>query len=318
MTPVPRRPIGRTGLSVAPLAFGGNVFGWTADERRSFELLDAFVSAGFNLIDTADTYSRWVPGNHGGESETILGRWLRESGRRRDVVLATKVGMEIAPGRQGLSPQHIRESIDGSLERLGVDRIDLYQSHVDDPATPIEQTLETYRDLIDRGKVGAIGASNFTAARLAESLEVSRKKGLPAYQCLQPRYNLMDRSDFEGDLQRVCAEHRLGVITYSSLASGFLSGKYRSKDDLGKSPRGARAESRLTESGHRILAALDEVAADTGSKSATVALSWLIGRPGVTAAIASATSVTQLEELTAAASLRLPRSAIDRLDQASG
>ncbi|MGB6500445.1 MAG: aldo/keto reductase, partial [Thermoplasmata archaeon] len=317
MSTVPRRPLGSSGFAVAPLAFGGNVFGWTADRTRSFDLLDAFVEAGFNLIDTADVYSRWAPGHQGGESETILGEWLRERGRRRDVVIATKVGMEIAPGRAGLSRSHILRSVDASLARLGVDSIDLYQSHVDDPATPQTETLEAYRDLLDQGKIRSIGASNFTPARLAEALRVSRDHGLPAYSTVQPRYNLMDRSEFEGALEEVCRTHHLGVITYSSLASGFLTGKYRSKDDLGKSPRGARAEARLDARGHRILEALDAVSADTGARPATVALAWLLTRPAVTAPIASATSLDQLAELTAAARLALSSAAIDRLERAS-
>jgi aryl-alcohol dehydrogenase-like predicted oxidoreductase len=309
--------LGRSGLSASPFAFGGNVFGWTVDEPRSFELLDAFVAAGFNLIDTADVYSRWVPGHLGGESETILGHWLRQSGRRKDVLIATKVGFEMGPGRKGLSRRHILESVDASLARLGIDRIDLYQSHEDDPETPIPETLETYRELLDLGKVRVIGASNFGARRLAESLEVGRVHGLPTYQSLQPKYNLMDRAEYEGELEEVCRTRGLGVITYSSLASGFLTGKYRSKADLGKSPRGARAEARLTDRGRRILDALDEVATETGSKPATVALAWLIARPSVTATIASATSLDQLDELIAATRLRLPNAAMERLDRAS-
>ncbi len=302
---------------MGPFAFGGNVLGWTVDEARAFELLDAFVSAGFNLIDTADVYSTWAPGHRGGESETILGRWLKESGRRKEVVLATKVGMEIGPGRQGLSRRHILESIEGSLARLGVDGIDLYQSHVDDPDTPIAETLGTYRELLDLGKIRAIGASNLSAPRLAESLEVSRTQGLPSYESFQPKYNLMDRTEYEGEVESICRAHRLGVITYSSLAQGFLSGKYRSPGDLGKSPRGARAVARLTERGHRILRALDEVATETGSAPATVALAWLIARPGITAGIASATSLVQLEELTSAARLSLPSASLEQLDRAS-
>jgi aryl-alcohol dehydrogenase-like predicted oxidoreductase len=311
-----RRPLGTSGLSIAPLVFGGNVFGWTADERRSFELLDEFVAQGYNLIDTADVYSRWVPGHRGGESETILGHWLKERGRRRDVLIATKVGMEAESG-QGLSRAHIERSVEGSLARLGVDAIDLYFSHTDDPDTPVAETLETYRDLRDAGKVRAIGASNFSAARLAESLQVSRRDGLPAYSCLQPRYNLMDRADYEGALEEVCRTHALGVVTYSSLASGFLTGKYRTPEDLGKSPRGARAGPRLDDRGRRILAALDAAAAENNAKPATVALAWLMARPGITAPIASATSIPQLEELTAAGRLRLSPAAVDALDRAS-
>jgi aryl-alcohol dehydrogenase-like predicted oxidoreductase len=318
MAAVRRRPLGATPFQIAPIAFGGNVFGWTADERRSFELLDAFVSAGFNLIDTADVYSRWVAGHQGGESETIVGRWLKESGRRKDVVIATKVGMEMTAERKGLSRRHILDSVEGSLDRLGIDSIDLYQSHVDDPETPLSETLTTYQELIDARKVRAIGASNFSAARLSEALEVSRSQRLPAYQTLQPRYNLMDRSEFEGEVESLCQTRGLGVITYSSLASGFLTGKYRSQSDLGKSPRGARSESRLTDRGNRILAALDEVAAENGATPAAIALAWLIGRPSVTAPIASATSVGQLAELTTAVRVSLSTSALERLDRASG
>ncbi|MFY9716798.1 MAG: aldo/keto reductase [Thermoplasmata archaeon] len=317
MPAIPRRPLGATPFHVAPFAFGGNVFGWTADERRSFELLDAFVSAGFNLIDTADVYSRWVTGHRGGESEAILGRWLQQSGRRKDVVIATKVGMEMTPARKGLSRRHILESVDGSLERLGIDCIDLYQSHLDDPETPLPETLATYQELIDAHKVRAIGASNYSAARLAEALGVSRTQGLPAYQTFQPRYNLMDRSEFEGEVETLCQSRGLGVITYSALASGFLTGKYRSKSDLGKSPRGARAERGLTDRGRRILAALDDVAAENAATPAAVSLAWLIGRPSVTAPIASATSLAQLADLMTASRISLSASALERLDRAS-
>lgn len=317
MAPLERRPIGRSGISIAPFAFGGNVLGWTADERRSFELLDAFVDAGFDLVDTADVYSRWVPGHRGGESETILGRWLRESGRRRDVVIATKVGMEDGSGRKGLSRRHIREAVDESLARLGVDTIDLYQSHVDDPDTSLSETLETYQELIDLGKVRAIGASNYTAPRLAEALELARNRGLPSYECLQPRYNLADRSEYEGPLAQVCRAHGLGVITYGSLAGGFLSGKYRLPSDASKSPRGTRAVTRLDRRGQEILRALDATSAEVGAPPATVALAWLIGRPGITAPIASATSLSQFAELSAAVRLRLSSAAVERLERAS-
>ncbi|HTP54065.1 MAG TPA: aldo/keto reductase [Thermoplasmata archaeon] len=317
MAPPSLRPLGSTSLKVAPFAFGGNVLGWTADERRSFELLDAFVSAGFNLIDTADVYSRWVAGHEGGESETILGRWLKESGRRKEVVIATKVGMEMAPDRKGLSRKHILASAQASLRRLGVDSIDLYQAHVDDPETPLAETLGAFQELLDAGTVHAIGASNYSAARLAEALDVSRTQGLAAFQTFQPRYNLMDRTEFEGAVETVCRTHGLGVITYSSLASGFLTGKYRSKNDLGKSPRGVRAETRLTERGTRILGALDAVAAEHGATPAAVALAWLMGRPSVTAPIASATSLGQLAELTSAVRLSLGPAALERLERAS-
>lgn len=311
------RALGRSGLSVAPVALGGNVFGWTVDERTGFQILDAFVSAGFNLIDTADTYSAWVPGHVGGESEGMIGRWLRESGRRKEVVIATKVGMEMGDHRKGLSRAHIEESVDASLARLGVDSIDLYQAHVDDGSVPLEETLSTFAALRDQGKVRALGASNFTADRLEEALSVSQEHGWPRFESLQPRYNLMDRSEFEGPLESVCRQHGLGVIGYGSLAGGFLTGKYRAADDRGKSPRGERAVARLTERGTRILHALDEVAADTGASPAAVALAWAMARPGVTAPIASATSVAQLAELLRAASLTLSASAMRTLETAS-
>ena len=317
MSAPPRRPLGRSGLKVAPFALGGNVFGWTVRPERSFLLLDAFTSAGFNLIDTADTYSIWVPGNHGGESETILGRWMRDRGTREDVVIATKVGMDMGAGGTGLSPDHIATSIAGSLRRLQTDYIDLYQAHEDDRSTPLEVTLEAFDNLVGQDRVHAIGASNYTAERLQEALHVSSARGYRRYESLQPRYNLMDREGFEGPLETLCRAEGLGVLTYSSLASGFLSGKYRSKADLAKSPRGARAGSRLTERGFRILAALDEVAARFGVAPATVAVAWLMSRPAVTAPIASATSVEQLQELLRAASLHLDAAALSALERAS-
>lgn len=312
------RPLGRSGLKVAPFALGGNVFGWTADEPTSLRILDAFVAAGFNLIDTSNTYSIWVDGHRGGESETILGRWLVASGRRDEVVIATKVGMDMGPGGKGLSPEHIRRSVAASLRRLRVDRIDLYQAHEDDPTVPLSDTLGAFAALIDEGKVRAMGASNYGAARLNEALRVSRERGLPRYESLQPRYNLMDREEFEAGLGASCQAAGLGVITYSSLASGFLTGKYRQATDSVKSPRGMRAVSRLNPRGVRILAALDEVATSVGSSPAPVALAWLMSRPAVTAPIASATSVEQLRELLRAAELSLSRSALDQLDAASG
>src|SRR4051794_39511142 len=222
------RPLGNSGLDVAPLAFGGNVFGWTIDEATSFRLLDAFVEAGFNLVDTADVYSRWAPGNKGGESETILGKWFRSSGKRDRVVLATKVGMEMGPGKKGLSRAYILRAVEDSLRRLQTDYIDLYQSHVDDPETPLQETLATYAELIKEGKVRAIGASNYSADRLAEAVQVSNRFGYPRYESLQPEYNLYDREKFETVLEPLCLERNIGVIPYYSLASGFLTGKYRS------------------------------------------------------------------------------------------
>jgi len=312
---VQRRALGRSGLSVAPLAFGGNVFGWTVDEPSAFRLLDRFVDAGFNLIDTADTYSTWVPGHHGGESESIIGHWLEARGRRDEVLIATKVGMEMSSGAKGLSGAHIEHSIADSLARLRTGHVDLYQSHADDPSVPIEEPLRTYARLLGAGKVRAIGASNFSADRLAAALRASSDLGLPRYECMQPRYNLLDRDGFEGDLEKCCTSAGLGVITYSSLASGFLSGKYRSKADLGKSPRGGRMESRLSGRGTQVLAALDSVSGRLGVPRSTVAIAWILHRPGVTAAIASATSVEQLDELIDGATLQLDATSRKQLDE---
>jgi aryl-alcohol dehydrogenase-like predicted oxidoreductase len=311
------RKLGRSGLEIAPLAFGGNVFGWTADERTSFSLLDKFVSSGFNLVDTADMYSRWAPGHQGGESETVIGKWLAGGARRDRVIIATKVGMEMGPGRKGLSRQHIRRSVEDSLRRLRTDYIDLYQSHADDPDTPLEETLDTYSELIKEGKVRAIGASNYDAPRLLQALQTSQRQDYPRYESLQPQYNLYDRADYESALEPLCVEHEVGVICYYSLASGFLSGKYRSEHDLGKSVRGQAVQKYLNERGMRILAALDEVADQHASTPAQVALAWLIARPGITAPIASATSLKQLDDLIAAAELTLEPASIERLNQAS-
>ena len=314
-----RRPLGRSGLAVAPLAFGGNVFGWTADEATSFSLLDAFVDAGFDLVDTADVYSRWVPGHAGGESETIIGRWLaRSPGRRERIVLATKVGKPMGEGAGGLSRAWIRRAVEDSLRRLRTDRIDLYQSHDDDTATPLEETLETYAALVAEGKVRAIGASNFGAARLAEALATSERLGLPRYETLQPLYNLYDRAAYEAELEPLCRAQGLGVIPYFALARGFLSGKYRGEDDVAKSPRGAGVKAAyFNPRGWRMLAALDAVAQDLRATPAQVALAWAMARPGITAPIASATSVAQFEELAGAAALVLHAEALRRLDDAS-
>jgi aryl-alcohol dehydrogenase-like predicted oxidoreductase len=312
------RSLGSSGLEVAPLALGGNVFGWTADEATSFRILDAFVDAGFNLIDTADVYSRWAPGNQGGESETILGRWFQRSGQRDKVILATKVGMEMGPGQVGLSRAYINEAVDQSLRRLQTDRIDLYQSHKDDPSTPLEETLGAFTELIEAGKVRAIGASNYSADRLREALKVSKENGLATYTCLQPHYNLAERALFEDGLEEACLDADLGVIPYYSLASGFLTGKYRSEADLAQSPRGARAvKNYVNERGFAILKAVDEVAGRLGSNPARVALAWLAARPGITAPIASATSVEQLKDLIAGATLELDPAAVEQLDKAS-
>ncbi len=312
-----QRKLGHSGIEVAPFALGGNVFGWTADEDMSFSILDAFSSSGFNLIDTADIYSNWVPGLKGGESETILGKWLARGGKRDKIVLATKVGMEMAPGRKGLSKQYITEAVEASLRRLNTDYIDLYQSHQDDPETPIEETLDTYDHLIKQGKVRAIGASNFTAARLEASLQVGSSKGLPAYQTFQPHYNLYDRAEFESAARGVCEKHNIGVLSYFSLANGFLTGKYRTPEHLRTSARSDAVKPYMNPRGMRILAALDEVGLGLGKTPAQIALAWLIAQPTVAAPIASATSLAQLDDLMAAAHLNLPSEAIAMLNKAS-
>lgn len=312
-----KRKLGNTGYDVAPLAFGGNVFGWTVDEPTSFLLLDTFVAAGFNLIDTADSYSRWVPGHAGGESEAIIGRWIAKRGRHDDVVIATKIGSDMGLGYKCLRREYIMQGVDQSLKRLQVDAIDLYQSHWDDEATPLEETLEAYSRLIQQGKVKAIGASNLTAARIGQALAESRKHGFPSYATLQPQYNLYDRASFEGPLQDLCIREGIGVITYFSLAAGFLTGKYRSEKDFAKSQRGRGMQKYLNPRGLRILAALDEVAQRHHVKPAHVALAWVMSRPGVTAPIASATSLAQLRELIAAVSLSLDADSVRMLDQAS-
>ncbi len=312
-----QRKLGKSGLEVAPLAFGGNVFGWTATEATSFKLLDAFVAAGFNLIDTADSYSRWIPGNKGGESETIIGNWLRQRpGARAKVIIATKVGSEMGPGQSGLSKAYILGSVERSLQRLNTDHIDLYQSHRDDDKTPIDETLEAYAQLVREGKVRVIGASNFTAARLSASLKSSAAHGFPRYESLQPEYNLVARAKFEGELADLCHKEQIGVIPYFSLASGFLTGKYRSEADFGKSPRGQRMKDLLNDRGRRILAALDQVGKEANATPAQVSLAWLLAH-GVTAPIASATSVEQLDELMRGATLELTRDAVKVLDDAS-
>jgi aryl-alcohol dehydrogenase-like predicted oxidoreductase len=312
-----KRTLGNSGLEVAPLALGGNVFGWTADEPTSFKILDAFVAAGCNLVDTADIYSRWVPGNKGGESETVLGKWLRRSGNRGKVLIATKVGMEMGPDRKGLSKSYILRAVEDSLRRLQSDCIDLYQSHTDDAETPMEETLEAYAQLIRQGKVRAIGASNYTADRLSQALEAGRRPGYPSYQCLQPLYNLYDRADYETELEPLCMEKGVGVIPYFSLASGFLTGKYRSEKDLANRPRGDMVKKYMNERGFRILDALDQVASRYHSVPAVVSLAWLIARPSVTAPIASATNLDQLADLIEATTLELDHSSIELLDTAS-
>ena len=314
----PFRPLGRSGLAAAPLAFGGNVFGWTADEAMSFRLLDAFVDAGFNLIDTADVYSRWVPGHTGGESEAIIGRWLKASGKRHRVLIATKVGKDMGEGRTGLSPRWIRQAVEDSLRRLQTDHIDLYQSHDDDTATPFEETFAAFDGLIRAGKVRAIGASNFSAARLAAALDTSERLGLPRYETLQPLYNLVDREPYEAALEPLARQRGLGVINFYGLARGFLSGKYRSEADLARSVRGAGIQQAyFNERGFRILAALDASAASSNATPAQVALAWQMARPGITAPIVSATSVEQFGELAGAVSLVLDAATVAALDAAS-
>jgi aryl-alcohol dehydrogenase-like predicted oxidoreductase len=310
-----KRRIGRSELEVVPLMFGGNVFGWTADEATSFSILDALVDAGLDFIDTADVYSAWVPDNRGGESETIIGKWLRKSGKRDRLVIATKVSK--LEGRKGLSAANIQAAAEDSLKRLQTDYLDIYFSHDDDAATPLEETLGAYQKLIEAGKVRVIGASNYSGARIEEALAVSRKHGLPEYQLLQPEYNLYDRKQYETDIEPVAVANQLGVVVYYSLASGFLSGKYRSKADAANRARGSRVEKYLDERGLRILGALDRVSERHGSTPATVALAWLIARPSVTAPIASATSVDQLKSLAAAVHLMLTGDDIRELDEAS-
>jgi len=296
---------------------GGNVFGWTIDEATSFKILDAYVDSGLNFIDTADIYSTWVPGHTGGESETIIGNWLKRSGKRSKIILATKVGMQMPAGK-GLKRSYIFQAVEDSLRRLQTDHIDLYQSHEDDPATPLEETLGAFGELVKEGKVRFIGASNYSADRLAEALQVSSQHALPSYQCLQPKYNLYERSEYEGALEPLILKEKIGVIPYFSLASGFLTGKYRSEGDATKSPRGGGIVKKyLNERGFRILNALDQVAKAHHSTPGKVALAWLMARPGITAPIASATSLEQLQDLVEATRLELDHASIQALNQAS-
>ena len=312
------RPLGRSGLSIPPIAFGGNVFGWTADAATTFSLLDAMVDAGLNFIDTADVYSRWVEGHSGGESETLIGQWLKKTGKRDRVLIATKVGMDMGDGRVGLKPAYIRQAVEDSLARLQTDHIDLYQAHKDDPDTPLADTLEAFAELIAAGKVRAIGASNYSTARLNEALITSERMGLPRYESIQPEYNLYTREPYENGLQELVLSQELGTINYFALASGFLSGKYRSAADAGLSVRGQKiVEKYLDARGLRILKALDEVAENSGARPAQVALAWQLAQPGITAPIASATSIAQLDELVGAAHLKLSRDDLVRLSAAS-
>ncbi|MDW9956355.1 aldo/keto reductase [Sinorhizobium meliloti] len=312
------RRLGRTGLSIAPLVFGGNVFGWTADEKTSFSLLEAFFDAGFNAVDTADVYSSWAPGNRGGESEAIIGKWLKQSGRSRDsAVIVTKVGSELGPDRKGLSRRWIMQAVEDSLRRLQTDYIDLYLSHWPDPDTPYDETLAAYDTLLSQGKLRAIGASNLDAQQMRDALDVAAAKDLPRYDVLQPEYNLYDRASYDGPLRNLCIAEEIGVITYFSLARGFLSGKYRSHKDLEGSARGGGVEKYLDGRGMRILGVLDEIAEETGAKQAEIALAWIIAREGVTAPIASATNPDQLASLVRSAELALPEEAIRRLNEVS-
>ena len=310
---VEKRPIGDSGIEVAPLALGGNVFGWTADEATSFAILDAFVDAGGTMIDTADVYSAWVPGHHGGESETVIGKWLKRDPKKRDkVIIATKVGMA-----NGLAPDVIMKACDASLQRLGIERIDLYYQHKDDESTPLEQSLEAFQRLREEAKIRTVGLSNFTAPRIDEAFKVAERLGITTPVALQPWYNLVERERYEAELRPVAERHGLGVFPYYALANGFLAGKYRSREDLDKSPRGQRNAAYLEGKGMRVLAALDEISAETGAPLAAIALAWLMAQPTIVAPIASATSVQQLEQQTPALHLKLSDDQLQRLTEAS-
>ena len=311
------RILGHSPLKVSPICLGGNVFGWTADEATSFSILDAWLDAGFNFVDTADVYSRWVPGHAGGESETVIGKWLKAGGKRDKVILATKVGMDMGDGKVGLKAAYIRQAVEDSLRRLQTDHIDLYQAHKDDEATPLAETLEAFAALVKEGKVRVLGASNYTAPRLKEALETSRRLGLPRYESLQPLYNLYDRAVFEQDLAQLCREQGVGVISFYALAAGFLTGKYRKAADTASSARKSTVDRYLNERGLKILAALDTVAARTRSKPGQVAVAWLLAKPAVTAPIASATSLAQVAELEQATRIKVSAEDIALLDQAS-
>ncbi len=312
-----KRQLGRSDIRLPPVMFGGNVFGWTTDEATSFKLLDACVAAGINAIDTADVYSVWVKGHQGGELEIVIGNWLKKRGKRDDVIIATKVGAPMGSGDKGLSRSWIMKECDASLKRLQTDVIDLYQAHRDDPETPQEETAQAFADLVKQGKVRALGASNFTAARLKSAVDVSHQHGWPRYELLQPLYNLVERPAFEDELEGLCKSENIGVINYYALAAGFLTGKYRSEADLGKSPRGGGAKKYLNERGQAVLKALDDVAARHKVTPAQVALAWLIARPSVTAPIASATSVEQLQDIVKATELKLAANDMAELDKAS-
>jgi aryl-alcohol dehydrogenase-like predicted oxidoreductase len=311
------RKLGKSDLEISPLIFGGNIFGWTVDQAASFKLLDAFFAAGFNAVDTADAYSRWVSGHAGGESEIIIGEWMKQRGNRAKVIVMTKVGMDMGGGKKGLSKTHILRSAEDSLRRLQTDYIDLYQSHIDDPDTPFEETLGAYAELMKQGKVRAIGTSNHKGERLAAALEVSRKTGLPVYQSLQPNYSLIERADYETNLEPVCVKEGLGVINYFPLAGGFLTGKYRSESDAAGKARARNVTKYLNERGYKILRALDQVAAKHRATPAQVALAWLMARPSITAPIVSATNLEQLADLTASVDLKLDPESVQQLNQVS-
>ncbi|HUR90314.1 MAG TPA: aldo/keto reductase [Ramlibacter sp.] len=312
------RELGRSGMTVSPICLGGNVFGWTADERTSFSILDAWVDAGFNFIDTADVYSRWATGHTGGESETVIGKWIRQSGKRDKVVIATKVGFDMGEGKGGLSPKWIAQAVEDSLRRLNVEQIDLYQAHKDDEATDLQATLEAFGKLVEQGKVRVIGASNYSAARLQEALAVSQRMGLPRYESLQPLYNLYDRAVYEKELQPLCVKEGIGVINFYSLAAGFLSGKYRTPEDATKSARGANTVKKyLNDRGLKIISALDEASKRTGAPHARIAIAWVMAQPGIASPIASASNVDQLNEITKAAELKLDAQTMKLLNEAS-
>jgi len=312
-----KRELGRSGIKVKSFCFGGNVFGWTANEATSFDLLDAFVDSGFEFVDTADVYSTWVLGNKGGDSEEIIGKWFKRSGKRDQIILATKVGKPMGADKKGLSKAYITKAVEDSLKRLQTDYIDLYQSHEDDKSTQLAETMEAFTDLIKQGKVRAIGASNYSGERLKEAVKVSLDNGLASYQTIQPEYNLYSREGYEKDLEPVCLENNIGVITYYSLASGFLTGKYRSENDLSKSGRGGGVKRFLNPRGFKILDALDKVAKEYSATPASVAIAWVIAKPGIVAPIASATSVKQLREITKATELNLSKDTIELLNKAS-
>jgi|SRR6218665_207810 len=305
-----KKQLGNTDLQVYPITFGGNVFGWTLDEKQSFEILNGFTGAGFNFIDTADVYSRWKPGNSGGESEKIIGKWMKEKKNRHNIILTTKVGSDMGDGKKGLKKNYILKAVEDSLKRLQTDYLDLYQTHFDDLDTPVLETLEAYDQLVKDGKIRWIGASNMSVERLKESLATSAEHGLPSYETFQPHYNLYEREAFENGLEPICLGHGLGVITYYSLESGFLTGKYRTAADLDKSPRGGKMEQYFNERGFRILEALDEISKQYNTTQASVALAWLIQRPSITAPIVSATSLKQLDSIIQAPELDLDANAI--------